>query len=275
MVNHRPVARDYFDSTWDILEYPLFGDIVQRGERDVDGDLVRLNFVNGQRISRNNDPDNPATTVIQGQYGTLTVDENGGFHYELDFDNPTVQALEPGDLLIERFTFKISDGRGATDYGLLDLAIDVPDRGAFTIDFEDADRTFPYTYKGFSWGLPMDGDEMPLVTEANGNNYVSTGVFNTVILTRDGFDVIFEDLKVANSGWDGEMLVTFEGWQDDNLVDTMTVSVFGEDLAAAQHVSLSHFGRIDALRIEHEAVGYEDTPEAYPKLKLDDFSVIA
>jgi hypothetical protein len=134
---------------------------------------------------------------------------------------------------------------------------------------------FPYTYKGFSWGLPMDGDEMPLYEEENGNHYVGTGVFNTVILTRDGFDVEFSDFKVANHDWD-ESVVTFEGYRDGNLVGTLTMSVLGDDLAAAQHVSLSHFGRIDTLRIDHEAVGYEYDPlNPEPGLKLDDFAIVA
>ncbi|MDD0976207.1 VCBS domain-containing protein [Pseudomonas fontis] len=54
-------------------------------------------------------------TVIVGQYGTLTLFPDGTYSYVVDNDNADVQALRrSSDLLLERFTYTISDGVGAT-----------------------------------------------------------------------------------------------------------------------------------------------------------------
>jgi autoaggregation protein RapA/B/C len=276
MANSRPVAGDMFDATYDILR-PIEGNILwATSDRDADGDVVRLNFVNGQRIKRTNDPDNLGVTVIEGQYGTLTIDETGEFVYHLDPTNSAVLALDPGDaMLIERFTFKISDGKGATDFGLVDLAVDIPERGTFTVDFEDTDRSFPWTYKGLEWGHLRDGDEMPLFTDEDGNHFIGTGVFTSLIRTVDGHDVSFDGFTVANLGIE-ESIVRFDGVRDDNVVASETLTVSGQDLATGQHVSLTSFGLIDALRIYYEPIGYDYDPDSYfPRLKLDDFLITA
>lgn len=274
MVNHKPVAGDIFDATYDVA-VPIEGNILgATPSLDADGDVVRLNFVNGQRINRTNDPDNRGVTVIEGKYGTLTIDETGDFVYRLDATDPDVLALDPGEMLVEQFTFKVSDGRGATDFGVMDLAIDIPDRGTFTVDFEDADRSFPWTYKGLEWGHLRDGDEMPLLTEGD-NNFIISGVFTSLIRTVDGHDISFDDLKIANLGIE-EGVVRFEGMRDNDVVASETLSVFGQDIENGQHVSLTGFGLIDELRIYYEPVGYEYDPETiYPRLKLDDFVITA
>lgn len=275
MVNRKPVAGDVFDATYDILR-PIDGNILgATPSLDADGDTVRLNFVNGQRIKRTNDPDDRGVTVIEGRYGTLTIDETGDFFYRVDTTNPDVLALEPGEMLIEQFTFKVSDGRGATDFGIMDLAIDIPDRGTFTVDFEDADRSFPWTYKGLEWGHLRDGDEMPLLVDEAGNHFIASGVFTSLIRTVDGHDVSFESFKVANLGVD-ESIVRFEVLRDNEVVGSETLPVSGQDLAAGQHVSLTEFGRIDEFRIYYEPIGYDGDPDSiYPRLKLDDFLITA
>ncbi|MFJ2426612.1 VCBS domain-containing protein [Pseudomonas sp. NPDC087804] len=53
-------------------------------------------------------------TVVAGIYGTLTIFPDGSYVYEVDNNNADVQALRRGsDLLLERFTYTISDGVGA------------------------------------------------------------------------------------------------------------------------------------------------------------------
>jgi autoaggregation protein RapA/B/C len=276
MVNHKPVAGDIFDAAYDIL-LPLEGNILwATPSEDADGDTVRLNFVNGQRINRTNNPDNPGVTIIEGKYGTLTITETGDYVYRIDATDPDVLALDPGDaMLIERFTFKVSDGLGATDFGIMDLAIDIPDRGTFSVDFEDTDRSFPWTYKGLEWGHLRDGDEMPLLTDEDGNHFIGTGVFTSVIRTVDGHDISFDGFTVANLGIE-ESVVRFVGLRDDFWVAEETLSVSGQDLATGQHVSLASFGLIDTLQIYYEPIGYDHDPDSiYPRLKLDDFLITA
>ncbi|PBJ24138.1 hypothetical protein BSF44_21800 [Pseudomonas sp. ACN8] len=58
---------------------------------------------------------NAGGTVIIGQYGTLTIFPNGSYSYALDNDNADVQALRRGsDLLLERFTYTVSDNASPT-----------------------------------------------------------------------------------------------------------------------------------------------------------------
>jgi autoaggregation protein RapA/B/C len=275
-VNHKPVAGDAFVATYDVL-LPIDGNILMETRTlDDDGDVVRVNFVNGQRLERTNDPDNPGITVIEGKYGTLTVDETGDFFYRVDPTDPEVLALGPGDaMLVDHFTFKISDGKGATDFGLIDFAIDIPDRGIITVDFEDADRSFPWTYKGLEWGHLRDGDYMPLRTGADGNHFITTGVFTSTIRTADGHDVSFDEFTIANLDV-AESVVTFVGLRDNDVVGETEVSVSGQDLATGQHVSLTDLGLIDTLRIYFDPIGNDPTdPTHFPRLMLDDFVITA
>lgn len=46
----------------------------------------------------------------EGKYGTLTIDENGNYVYELK--DGLAQGLSQGDSITETFTIMVSDGRG-------------------------------------------------------------------------------------------------------------------------------------------------------------------
>jgi autoaggregation protein RapA/B/C len=72
MANYKPIAADVYQPIFDI-DKPVDGNILD-GSKDADGDPLRLNFVNGQRIPQPANPDGPATTTaIEGKYGTLTI----------------------------------------------------------------------------------------------------------------------------------------------------------------------------------------------------------
>ncbi|MDT4792985.1 VCBS repeat protein [compost metagenome] len=80
---------------------------------DPDGDPLTVTLI---RAGAEGDagtavPVDPAGTQVIGLYGTLTIRPDGTFSYVVDNTDPQVQALrEAGDLLIERFTYTISDG---------------------------------------------------------------------------------------------------------------------------------------------------------------------
>jgi autoaggregation protein RapA/B/C len=276
MVNQKPVAGNVHEWS-NFLEYGPVGNILNNtAPEDADGDAVRLNFVNGQRVTWTSDP-------IVGEYGRLYIRPDGEWEYELDQGNPAVAALEPGKVLTEEFTFKVSDGRGATDFGLLDITIEEPWSGAYTIDFEDGAQKFPSNYKGFSWGPQLgpepSGEPMQLVTEADGNTYVRTGPNGDgdIISWGDGYDVVIEGFELATS--DGSTaIVTLEGWSwDGQLVGTRTVTVSGDDLDTGLHVSLTDLGHghIGSLHIDFEFPDYDGDPADYPWLKFDDFLIAA
>ncbi|WP_166219362.1 VCBS domain-containing protein [Pseudomonas atagonensis] len=84
---------------------------------DPDGDPLTVTLIKAGGTA---DPGTPVAvnvsgTVIVGQYGTLTIFPDGSYVYAVDNNNADVQALRRGsDLLLERFTYTISDGVGAT-----------------------------------------------------------------------------------------------------------------------------------------------------------------
>ncbi|WP_339453813.1 VCBS domain-containing protein [Pseudomonas sp. EA_5y_Pfl2_R50] len=86
-------------------------------DTDPDGDPLTVTLI---KSGATGDPGTPIAvnlggTVIAGLYGTLTIFPDGSYVYEVDNSNPDVQALRRGaDLLLERFTYTISDGVGAT-----------------------------------------------------------------------------------------------------------------------------------------------------------------
>ncbi len=92
---------------------PDSGAYADIADTDVDGDSLTItNIFNGT------DNEDPAGGVsIAGQYGTLTIDENGEYSYALDNTNSAVQALDdyddadnPGGTLEDQFTYTASDG---------------------------------------------------------------------------------------------------------------------------------------------------------------------
>ncbi|VVP66149.1 hypothetical protein PS918_00303 [Pseudomonas fluorescens] len=84
---------------------------------DPDGDPLTVTFI---RAGAENAADTPVAvvaggTVVNGVYGTLTINPDGSYSYAVNNNNPDVQALRRGtDLLLERFTYTISDGVNPT-----------------------------------------------------------------------------------------------------------------------------------------------------------------
>lgn len=74
--------------------------------------------------STQNVPTGGASATIAGLFGTLEIGANGGYHYVIDNNNATVQALRlSGDTLTEVFNYTISDLAGATSTATLTVTI--------------------------------------------------------------------------------------------------------------------------------------------------------
>ena len=54
----------------------------------------------------------PSGTLVDGLYGTLSIDSNGEFVYTVDGNLPTTRALNAGEVGVETFTYLVSDGNG-------------------------------------------------------------------------------------------------------------------------------------------------------------------
>lgn len=61
--------------------------------------------------------------VVTGLYGRLILGSDGSYAYDVDSDNPTVQALAAGQTLTEYFTYRVVDTTGLTDTAQLVITV--------------------------------------------------------------------------------------------------------------------------------------------------------
>jgi hypothetical protein len=60
-------------------------------------------------------PGEVESSSLEGQYGTMSISQNGEWSYLLDNDSPLVQALAAGEVVTDTFTAIVADEFGATD----------------------------------------------------------------------------------------------------------------------------------------------------------------
>ncbi len=63
------------------------------------------------------------SVTIVGRYGSLTIHADGSFSYQLSEDNQTVEALNPGETLGDRFSYRALDRYGLFNEGQLSITI--------------------------------------------------------------------------------------------------------------------------------------------------------
>ena len=61
--------------------------------------------------------------VVTGLYGRLVLGADGSYAYDVDSNNPTVQALAAGQTLTEYFTYRVVDTAGLTDTAQLVITV--------------------------------------------------------------------------------------------------------------------------------------------------------
>ncbi|MDG9925675.1 MULTISPECIES: VCBS domain-containing protein [unclassified Pseudomonas] len=62
-------------------------------------------------------------TVVPGLYGSLTINPDGSYSYDVDSNNATVRALAPGATINDVFTYRIVDNGNLTDLAQLTITI--------------------------------------------------------------------------------------------------------------------------------------------------------
>ncbi|MDO6671026.1 VCBS domain-containing protein, partial [Cobetia amphilecti] len=193
--------------------------------------------VSGVGVGANQATDVAAGTPVEGDYGSVTIDEDGSYTYTLDNTDTVIQALDVGDSLTDTFTYEISDGQGGTDTALLTITINgtndapVATDDASTTD-EDTALATADTTNVLVNDIDVDADSALVVSQVNGSGAnvgqpVTGSEGGDFTLNADGswsFDPSgdFEALK------GGESAVTTLTYQvSDGLggVSTATVSV--------------------------------------------------
>lgn len=109
-------------------------------DTDVDGDTLQVVSVNGQAVLTGQQ--------IIGTYGSLLLNSDGSYEYQLDNASSAVQSLAEGQVGVESFTYSISDGHDGVSQSTLDISVqgtnDAPVVG--DVDFgsidEDTSRIF-------------------------------------------------------------------------------------------------------------------------------------
>ncbi|NIY77713.1 tandem-95 repeat protein [Thalassospira sp. HF15] len=113
--NDAPAAvADLAIVTEDVTTDPLTGNVLEN-DTDVDGDTLQVVSVNGQAELTGQQ--------IIGTYGSLLLNSDGSYEYQLDNAISAVQALAAGQVVVESFAYSISDGHGGTSQSTLDITV--------------------------------------------------------------------------------------------------------------------------------------------------------
>ncbi|NWO04276.1 MAG: tandem-95 repeat protein [Alteromonadaceae bacterium] len=124
-------------------------------------------------------------TPVAGDYGTLTLNANGGYSYVLDNDNPAVNALKDGDELNDVFSYTLKDSDG--DWSTTTLTITINGSTDGSPDLTVVDEN------GDSGDFKVDGDITVYESElaAGGPGGESKTAVGTINLdTPDGIESV-------------------------------------------------------------------------------------
>ncbi|WP_159439339.1 lectin-like domain-containing protein, partial [Tenacibaculum agarivorans] len=75
-------------------------------------------------------------------YGTVTIQSNGSYVYDVDENNTSVTGLRGGESLQDIISYTVEDAIGITDYGILTITIDGVDEAPDAVDNEDSLTAF-------------------------------------------------------------------------------------------------------------------------------------
>ena len=135
-----------------------------------------------------------AGSTVAGTYGTLTVDANGNYSYQLNNSLAAVQGLSVGETLPEVFTYTITDGDGDTSQATLTITINGANDGVTITGINAA-----------GGDEIVDEDDLADGSSPNAGALTQSGVFN--ISAPDGYD----DLTIGGTAVVVNGVVTLPG----------------------------------------------------------------
>lgn len=133
-----------------------------------------------------------------GTYGTMSVDANGNWSYNLNNNAANVQALDAGQSVVDSFVFNVDDGNGGSTTANVDVTVNGADDGT----------THVMNFTGHShYGMYEDGMYLDTVFNSHyhqhNNIYIHGGYYNKIRLwdaTGDDFEL--ESIYMqGGSGW--------------------------------------------------------------------------
>ncbi len=145
---------------------------------DIDPDKDNLLEVGGKLTVIDSDTSESAFIAMtsSGDYGSLTIDSAGDWHYSVENNLPVIQNLTTGSSLIDRLPISSVDG---TNHPIIItiLGVNEANQPAF-----------------------ISGTDTRSVTEDTNSNYLTTGGILNIIDNDNGEDVFFTQSKKTNFG---------------------------------------------------------------------------
>lgn len=157
-----------------------------------DGGAIYLRSLNGTTVGAKQGLEQ--ITIIKGEFGVFKVSPNGSYTYTL---NPGIKEVPVGGL-VERVSYKISDGGGNTDFDYLTITI----KGEHTKPVA-LDQSVTVTGNFITGDLTAENNIF--VSRIGGENFATSNPndFNLKSVQADGSTVIsglYGDLHIERDG---------------------------------------------------------------------------
>src|SRR5690554_2930786 len=135
------IAEDTIEVTGNVIG----GTGVSTGDvADTEGaDGATVTGITSSNVAGNTATENAGTLVIEGEYGTLTINPDGNYRYELNNSNLDIQGLSESEILTESFTYTLTDQDGDTSDATLTLTVTGTDDAVTVAVPDDQAATMP------------------------------------------------------------------------------------------------------------------------------------
>ncbi|MDK2759777.1 MAG: DUF5801 domain-containing protein [Sphingopyxis sp.] len=190
---------------------------------------------------------------VAGSYGTLVLNSDGSYRYELDKESQPVRGLAAGETLTEVFTYTITDGDGDTSTTTLTITINGADDGV-TINGLDAE----------GGELTVDEDNLSDGSSPDAAALTQPGSFS--IETPDGLgNVTIGGTQVVTNG-------VFTAGTATSALGTVNITGFtpvvGEDGSVIGGTFTYAYVLADNT-LDHDAVGEDNVTDSFPVTVTD------
>ncbi|WP_217622061.1 VCBS domain-containing protein [Cobetia marina] len=170
-----------------VISTNVITSVLGRGQDELGADAVTITKLDGILLA-----DNGGSVTVDGSYGSLTLNTDGSFSYDLD--DVRAQALGAGDLVKEEFEYTILDADGDSDTAV--ITINVQGLNDKPVAYDDGpilvEEDTPVSGNVLSNDVDADGDELSVVSfTVDGDTYdpgetADLGEVGTLLINADG-----------------------------------------------------------------------------------------